>query len=217
MRQNILPKPHARRTPRYFLEQEQNRFVLSGRQRQGAVMIAQPRDFAELAVLAKGNSILLHGHNMVTHPQYNNGGGKTPHRSTVTTYCSSQCADRPAQPCCSYKPGSSGELRRVSTVECCSSIWVGKFLSRRSRRQDRRSRKHRLVAVWAGDVLSQTTAPHAAAWYKKTDLTFTDAIGAVRLVLRSDDLYRHSPLNPQMHKIPPGRLIRMAQAICFAA
>lgn len=74
-----------------------------------------------------------------------------------------------------------------------------------------------LVTLWAGDVLSQTTRPYAAAWYKKANLTFTDAIGAVRLVLWSDDLYRHSPSNPQMHKIPPGRLIRMAQALCFAA
>jgi hypothetical protein len=41
-----------------------------------------------------------------------------------------------------------------------------------------------LVTVWAGDSLSQSTPPHAAAWYKKTDLTFTDAIGAVRLVCK---------------------------------
>jgi hypothetical protein len=74
-----------------------------------------------------------------------------------------------------------------------------------------------LVTLWASDVLSQTTRPYAAAWYKKTDLTFTDAIGAVRMVLWSDDVYRHSPSNPEMHKIPPGRLIRMAQALCFAA
>lgn len=74
-----------------------------------------------------------------------------------------------------------------------------------------------LVTLWAGDVLSQTTRPYAAAWYRKTDLTFTDAIGAVRLVLWSDDLYRHSPSNLEMHKIPPGRLVRMAQALCFAA
>ncbi|WP_225040271.1 hypothetical protein WGT02_30990 (plasmid) [Rhizobium sp. T1470] len=74
-----------------------------------------------------------------------------------------------------------------------------------------------LVTLWAGNVLSQTRRPYAAACYKKADLTFTDAIGAVRLVLWSDDLYRHSPSNPQMHKIPPGRLQRMAQALCFAA
>jgi hypothetical protein len=74
-----------------------------------------------------------------------------------------------------------------------------------------------LVTLWAGDVLGQTTRPYAAAWYKKTDLTFIDAMAAVRLVLWSDDLYRHSPSNPEMHKIPPGRLQRMAQALCFAA
>jgi hypothetical protein len=74
-----------------------------------------------------------------------------------------------------------------------------------------------LVTVWAGEVLGQTNRPYAAAWYKKTEFTFTDAIGAIRLVLWSEDLYRHCPSNPEMHKIPPGRLIRMAQALCFAA
>jgi hypothetical protein len=74
-----------------------------------------------------------------------------------------------------------------------------------------------LVTLWAGDVLGQNKRPYAAAWYKKTDLTFIDAMAAVRLVLSSDDLYRHSPSNPEMHKIPPGRLQRMAQALCFAA
>ncbi|NTA59834.1 hypothetical protein G6L32_14425 [Agrobacterium tumefaciens] len=74
-----------------------------------------------------------------------------------------------------------------------------------------------LVTLWAGDVLGQNKHPHAAAWYRRTELTFTDALGAVRLVLWSDDIYRHSPSNPEMHKIPPSRLNRMAQALCFAA
>jgi hypothetical protein len=69
-----------------------------------------------------------------------------------------------------------------------------------------------LVTPWAGGVLSQTTRPHAAAWYKKTDLTFTDAIGAVRMVLWSDDLYRHSPSIPEMHKIPPGQPLAMRES-----
>jgi hypothetical protein len=73
------------------------------------------------------------------------------------------------------------------------------------------------VTLWAGDLLGQNTQPYAAAWYKKTEFTFSDAIGAVRLVLWSDDLYRHCPSNPDMHKIPPSRLFRMAQALCFAA
>jgi len=74
-----------------------------------------------------------------------------------------------------------------------------------------------LVTLWAADLLGQNIQPYAAAWYKKTEFTFSDAIGAVRLVLWSDDLYRHCPSNPDMHKIPPSRLLRMAQALCFAA
>ncbi|MHA6645294.1 IS701 family transposase, partial [Mesorhizobium sp. A623] len=66
-----------------------------------------------------------------------------------------------------------------------------------------------LVTLWAGDLLGQNTQPYAAA--------FSDAIGAVRLVLWSDDLYPYCPSNPDMHKIPPSRLFRMAQALCFAA
>jgi hypothetical protein len=51
-----------------------------------------------------------------------------------------------------------------------------------------------------GDVLSQTTRPYAAAWYRKTDLPFTHAIGAVLLVLWSDDLYPRR--TRKMHQIP---------------
>ncbi|WP_246679042.1 MULTISPECIES: hypothetical protein [unclassified Mesorhizobium] len=66
MRQHILAKPHARRTAGHFLEKQQDRLALFGRKRQGAVMIAQPRDIAKLTMLAKGNSIFLHGANMVS-------------------------------------------------------------------------------------------------------------------------------------------------------
>ena len=59
--------------------------------------------------------------------------------------------------------------------------------------------------------------PYAAAWYRKTNLTFTDAIGAVRLALWVGDIYQHSPTNRDTKKIPPDRLMRMADALCFAA
>jgi hypothetical protein len=74
-----------------------------------------------------------------------------------------------------------------------------------------------LVMLWAGEVLGQAKRAYAVAWYKKPELTFTDAIGAVRLVWRSGDLYRHSPSNREMDKILPSRLNRMAQTLCFAA
>jgi len=40
-----------------------------------------------------------------------------------------------------------------------------------------------LISLWACDLLTRNTRPYAAAWYKKTSLTFSDAIGAVRLSL----------------------------------
>ena len=74
-----------------------------------------------------------------------------------------------------------------------------------------------LVSLWACDLLTPSSVAHAAAWYRKTSLTFTDAIGAVRLALWVGDIYRHSPLHREQHKIPPDRLVRMAEALCFAA
>jgi len=38
-----------------------------------------------------------------------------------------------------------------------------------------------LVSLWACDLLTSASTPYAAAWYRKTSLTFSDAIGAVRL------------------------------------
>ena len=76
---------------------------------------------------------------------------------------------------------------------------------------------YRLETLWAGDLLGQNTPPYAAPWHKKTEFTLSDAIGAVRLVLWRDDLYRHCTSTPDMHKIPPSRLFRTAQALCFAA
>ncbi|MES0113998.1 hypothetical protein [Mesorhizobium sp. M0013] len=51
-----------------------------------------------------------------------------------------------------------------------------------------------LVSLWACDLLTSTTAPYAAAWYRKTSLTFSDAIGAVRLAIWIGDI-NQSALN----------------------
>jgi hypothetical protein len=51
----------------------------------------------------------------------------------------------------------------------------------------------------------------------KTNLTFTDAIGSVRLALWVGDVFQHSPPNRKPQEIPPDRLVRMAEALCFAA
>jgi hypothetical protein len=74
-----------------------------------------------------------------------------------------------------------------------------------------------LISLWACDLLTHSTSPYAAAWYRKTCLTFTDAIGAVRLTLWVGDINQRSPPDREPHKIPPIRLLRMAQALCFAA
>lgn len=73
-----------------------------------------------------------------------------------------------------------------------------------------------LVSLWACDLLSSTTTPYAAAWYRKTSLTFTDAIGAVRLKIWIGDINQHSPPNRERQNIPLERILRMAQALCFA-
>jgi hypothetical protein len=65
-------------------------------------------------------------------------------------------------------------------------------------------------------LLNNQTVPYAAAWCQKTSLTFSDAIGAVRLALWVGDINQHSPPNREIHNIPASRLVRMAQALGFA-
>jgi hypothetical protein len=74
-----------------------------------------------------------------------------------------------------------------------------------------------LVSLCACDLLTSSSIPYAAAWYRKTSLTFTDAIGAVRLKIWLGDINQHSPPNRELQNIPAARAIRMAQALCFAA
>ena len=74
-----------------------------------------------------------------------------------------------------------------------------------------------LVSLCACDLLNTSTIPYAAAWYRKTNLTFTDAIGAVRLKIWLGDINQRSPPHREPHYIPVTRVKRMAQALCFAA
>jgi hypothetical protein len=60
MREDILPESDAGGAAGNFLEQQQDGLSLSGRHGEAAFMVAQPRDFAELAMLAKRNFILVH-------------------------------------------------------------------------------------------------------------------------------------------------------------
>ncbi len=74
-----------------------------------------------------------------------------------------------------------------------------------------------LVTLWADDLLRQGATPYAAAWYRKSAFTFTDAIAAVRHRIWMGDISDNSASDRDMRKIPPDRIIRMTQALCFAA
>jgi hypothetical protein len=65
--------------------------------------------------------------------------------------------------------------------------------------------------------LSEDADPYAAAWYAKTRFTFSDATAAVRLKIWIGDIYSRSANPLDRQKIPPDRIIRIAQAICHAA
>ena len=61
-----------------------------------------------------------------------------------------------------------------------------------------------IVLLWACDLLTSNSIPYAAAWYRKTSLTFTDAIGAVRLQLWVGDITSHSPPHREPLSTPVG-------------
>jgi hypothetical protein len=73
------------------------------------------------------------------------------------------------------------------------------------------------ISLSACDLPSITSTPYAAAWYRKTNLTFTDAIASVRLALWVGNIFQHSAPNRKPQEIPPDRPVRMAEALCFAA
>ena len=74
-----------------------------------------------------------------------------------------------------------------------------------------------LISLRACDLLSVASMPYAAAWYRKTSLTFTDAIACVRLAIWVGDIFQHSAPNRKPQEIPPDCIVRMAEALCFAA
>ena len=76
-----------------------------------------------------------------------------------------------------------------------------------------------LVTLWAEDLLRQGAMPYTAAWYRKSAFTdaIADDIAAVRRRIWIGDICDASPSDREMPKIPPDRLIRMADALCFAA
>ena len=59
-----------------------------------------------------------------------------------------------------------------------------------------------LITLWATDLLTSASCAYAAAWYRETHLTFSDAIGTVRFSLRLGDMSSHSPQHRERDKIP---------------
>ena len=96
-----------------------------------------------------------------------------------------------------------------------------------------------LVCLWAGDSLARTPKSCAAAWYRKSSFTFSDAIAAVRTQLWLDGIFQRStsdrerqkilPTAPADHalsglvteydrlNVPPERIQRIVETLCFAA
>jgi len=74
-----------------------------------------------------------------------------------------------------------------------------------------------LITLWASERLDERATPYVAAWYAKSRFTFSDAIAAVRLNIWVGDIYSRSTVSIDQQKIPPNRLIRIAQAIGHAA
>ncbi len=58
--------------------------------------------------------------------------------------------------------------------------------------------------------------PHPAAWYNKSEPTFSDAMAAVRLVLWSPTGFFMSPSGAESVEIPLPLLKRFVETLCLA-
>ena len=75
-----------------------------------------------------------------------------------------------------------------------------------------------LVTLWAHDIARERTiAPRTAAWYPKANLTFSDAIAAVRREIWARQIFSTSRQDAEMIKIPKELAQRMANALAYAA
>jgi hypothetical protein len=75
-----------------------------------------------------------------------------------------------------------------------------------------------IVTLWAHDIAQDhAIVPRTAAWYPKTNLTFSDAIAAVRRRLWAQQIYSTSPKTTEIIKIPRRLADRMANALAYAA
>jgi hypothetical protein len=77
-----------------------------------------------------------------------------------------------------------------------------------------------LITVWADGLARDTTTalrPNAAAWYRKQEPTFSDAIAAVRRVLWCPPNFSMSQPTGEIIEIPTSLLNRVFQTLCLAA
>jgi hypothetical protein len=77
-----------------------------------------------------------------------------------------------------------------------------------------------LITVWADGLARDTTMalrPNAAAWYRKQEPTFSDAIAAVRRVLWCPPNFSMSRQIGEIIEIPTSLLNRVFQTLCLAA
>jgi hypothetical protein len=77
-----------------------------------------------------------------------------------------------------------------------------------------------LITIWAhGLMAAPATAvrPHPAAWYQKSQPTFSDAIAAVRRVLWAPKDFCMSRLQAESVEIPAHLLQRLVETLCLAA
>lgn len=75
-----------------------------------------------------------------------------------------------------------------------------------------------IVTLTAQALLEQETkVVRSAAWYAKTQPTFSDAIALVRRTLWSHSYFSTSAQNTDMIKIPRSLFERLTDAVCYAA
>jgi len=75
-----------------------------------------------------------------------------------------------------------------------------------------------LVALWASTLSARgLVPPRRAAWYAKPEVTFSDALAAVRRQLWTAQAFSTSPHNRDMAIIPRALLDRLTEAACYPA
>jgi DDE superfamily endonuclease len=77
-----------------------------------------------------------------------------------------------------------------------------------------------LIAIWANGLMAAPATavrPHPAAWYNKSQPTFSDAIAAVRRVLWTPEDFPMSGHQTESVEIPARLLQRLVETLCLAA